>query len=933
IYTPPLYIVENIQFDFPHDLKARKLYVATPQGYAANPDKRYPVIYLNGIRQRYHNGGADNDGDDFFAAYSWDLSPAVNSMDSEGKEPGIVVAFYGYISEFSPWENEDFMGSGKGDQYLDILVNEIMPYINGKYRTLTDAGHTTIAGADLGGPISYYAALKYPDVFGKAALFSPSFWFNKTELLDYAGSWNKTAGQKMYFAVGSKEGDRMQEDTRLFYELTKSKGFENNELAFEIIEDGRHDDVSWGKQFNRVYSWLLDENAQPVSAAKKAENNSVKVNHAEWEDTEYRFMDSETTTVVCHADEALENTVYFPKNANDSKVAKVYIKEVPVSVKGSYYWNLNIGSDCTGENFFASNKNVGFSSAKQYVSWLRVVVYDDLTSENVAASSAYFRVVKGDATPDVTMIPTSGADKTYTVSAEVDFPGNYKSFEIYFGSVNSGSKQSALTQSVSVSETCIKAQIIYYFKTNKVEIIEKGWSGTVNPDAPAVVSFSATPSVCKAGAPVTITSSVETMTGYSLSYGIKHNYGSQSVYPATPNAQGEYEYTINAAVQGIYHIQLIANNGSGNLSGMPLICVKVPYSNSYEEKIQTISANAYQNVNWNTTGRYKGNFHTHTSQSFDDEMLCQEVIDRYHSKDYRILALTDHDVNTFPWNMLDAFDENLENRDPVQMGMLSFTGVELSKDSRNNWSESTGGEFNHHNDFFTGRKGQEFMSLQESYAYTQKLGGLQIINHPGQYWKPETTYDNAHWEKNSPAWHARNFTTYESLIGLEVYNQGDKWTSDRVLWDQILSITMPGRPVYGYSNDDSHNVSQYFRNYQFMLMSDFSIPALKEAMRKGQTYFSYEPGGSGEAKAPLINSITIDDENETVTIDTPDRAVYWIAGTDKNPSAGNASSTVVGYGKTFNFSGFQGNYIRAMIKNQYGETCTQPFGFTPKLPT
>ena len=1119
LYTPPVYVTENIRFDFPDGLESRKLYILTPPGYDENPTKHYPVIYLNGIRQRYHDGGEDNNGDDFFADRSWGLTATIDKMYSEGKEPGIVVAFYGYISEFSPWANDDFMGSGKADQFLNVFVDEIIPYINGKYRTLTDAEHTTIAGADMGGLISYYAALKYPNKFGKVALFSTSFWFNKTELQDYVNSWEKTGAQKIYFMTGGKEGAQMTNDVKLFYELTKAKGFADNKILFDKVESGLHDDISWGKQFNRVYSWLLNDNAvsgyrfmnhsaanvvicdenkafEPsifypkgntdeskevmcfvntipadfkttyyyninkgtdcagtnllpsnqtigfsssktaitwqrliihadesvnvINASKnhfrlvkgngtevimtqtKADGsagtddtftvsatvtfagadetitvhygsvnsgskqdalfspiaitdncskaqiiycfktNQLAINCIERSETEYRFMDGTTTTLTCHVADALENSVYFPKSANESTIAKVFIKEVPVNIKSTYYWNLNQSADCSGEKFFTSNKNVGFSSSKQYVSWIRVVVYDDLTSEDVATSSAYFRVVKEDSDENITMTQTkfdgtSGADNTYTVSAEVNFSGSNQAFEIYFGSVNSGSKQSALTPMKKVSDTCSKAQIIYCFKTNEVKIIEKEWNTgeepQPNPTDPAVVSFSAVPSICKAGLPVTISTTVENMPGYTISYGIKHNYGSQTVYPATKNVKGEYEYTINAAVQGIYHIQLIANNGTGNLSNMPLISVKVPHSSAYENTLPEISANAYKDVNWNFTGKYKGNFHTHTAQSFDTGILSQDVIDRYRSKNYKILALTDHDINTFPWTMLDIFDETLINRDPEQLGMLTFSAIELSKDSRNSWDESTGGEFNHHNDFFTGRKGQEFLSLQESYAYTEKLGGMQIINHPGQYWKPEKTYNNANWEKNSPAWHARNFMTYESLVGLEVYNQGDRWTSDRVLWDDILTITMPERPVYGYSNDDSHNSTHYYRNYQFMLMDDLSIPSLKDAMKKGQTYFSYEPAGNGNAKAPQINKISVDNENATLTIDTPDQAVYWISGTDKNPSGGNAVSTVVGYGKTFHFAGFQGNYVRALIKNQYGETCTQPFGFAPKTET
>jgi hypothetical protein len=257
--------------------------------------------------------------------------------------------------------------------------------------------------------------------------------------------------------------------------------------------------------------------------------------------------------------------------------------------------------------------------------------------------------------------------------------------------------------------------------------------------------------------------------------------------------------------------------------------------------------------------------------------------------------------------------------------MLAVPSNELSKDNTNSWSERTGGQFNHHNDFFTGRQGQEFASLQESYAYTYALGGMQIINHPGQYWSIDNTYSET--QKDGPGWHANNFKTFPSLIGLEVYNQGNRRPNDRILWDQILERTMPERPVFGYSGDDTHNNEQLFRNYNYMLMEDLTTEELKDAMRKGESYFCYEPKGSGEGKAPRISSIAVDEIDKTITIQA-NGLVYWIYGTDKTSTAASSTrSSVVGIGNTFNYSGFQGSYVRAFITNVFGETCTQPFSF------
>jgi hypothetical protein len=112
-----------------------------------------------------------------------------------------------------------------------------------------------------------------------------------------------------------------------------------------------------------------------------------------------------------------------------------------------------------------------------------------------------------------------------------------------------------------------------------------------------------------------------------------------------------------------------------------------------------------------------------------------------------------------------------------------------------------------------------------------------------------------------------------------------------------------------------------------MLMEELTTEDLKDAMRKGKSYFCYEPKGSGEGKAPRISSINVDENNKTITIDA-NGLVHWIYATDKTSNTpSSARSTVVGIGKTFCYKGYQGTYVRALITNMYGETCIQPISF------
>ena len=90
------------------------------------------------------------------------------------------------LDEYSPWKNSKY-GGGEGGAYIDFLVQTLKPYIDKNYRTLSDQQNTAIIGSSMGGLISFYATLKYPTIFGKSGVYSPSFWFSN-QIFSYANN-------------------------------------------------------------------------------------------------------------------------------------------------------------------------------------------------------------------------------------------------------------------------------------------------------------------------------------------------------------------------------------------------------------------------------------------------------------------------------------------------------------------------------------------------------------------------------------------------------------------------------------------------------------------------------------------------------------------------------------------------------------------------
>ena len=65
------------------------------------------------------------------------------------------------------------------------------------------------------------------------------------------------SNSKFYFLVGDKESDTMVPDLDRMVELLKSKGVNDNQIEYQIIKDGQHNEKLWSENFSVAYNWLM----------------------------------------------------------------------------------------------------------------------------------------------------------------------------------------------------------------------------------------------------------------------------------------------------------------------------------------------------------------------------------------------------------------------------------------------------------------------------------------------------------------------------------------------------------------------------------------------------------------------------------------------------------------------------------------------------
>ncbi len=195
----------------------RQILVWLPPGYKEEQTRGYPVFYLNDGQNKFVN---------------WRIDDIAEALIVAGEiEPLILVGvFHGGTHEdrfkdYTPTHNPNFRGSGNADNYGRMLIEEVKPIIDAEYRTLTDAMHTGIGGASLGGLVSLYLGLKYPTKFGKLALISPSVWWDDKLMIKQIKKLSSKTNQRIWLDIGGSEGDQAVSVVKQLRDAFVAKGW------------------------------------------------------------------------------------------------------------------------------------------------------------------------------------------------------------------------------------------------------------------------------------------------------------------------------------------------------------------------------------------------------------------------------------------------------------------------------------------------------------------------------------------------------------------------------------------------------------------------------------------------------------------------------------------------------------------------------------
>jgi enterochelin esterase-like enzyme len=235
-------MVQQVLFPSKSTNTSRRAFVYTPPGYNKDTSTRYPVLYLQ------HGWGEDET--------AWSVQGHANlimdNLIAENKiRPFLIVMTYGMTNDVKIGG----LASFKIDPFQTVLVDELIPYIDANFRTLSDQPHRAMAGLSMGGIETKSITLANLDVFSHICLFSGG----SISMEDV----NKTPGFKdkvklVFVSYGSREigGNRggFGGDPKASAEELKKAGINS---VFYVSPNTAHEFLSWRRSLRELAPLLF----------------------------------------------------------------------------------------------------------------------------------------------------------------------------------------------------------------------------------------------------------------------------------------------------------------------------------------------------------------------------------------------------------------------------------------------------------------------------------------------------------------------------------------------------------------------------------------------------------------------------------------------------------------------------------------------------
>ena len=279
----------------------------------------------------------------------------------------------------------------------------------------------------------------------------------------------------------------------------------------------------------------------------------------------------------------------------------------------------------------------------------------------------------------------------------------------------------------------------------------------------------------------------------------------------------------------------------------------------------------YDSVNWSKVGQYKTALHSHTNASDGDQTLKQSL-QRHAEAGFNIVSITDHGTVDYTWasdssNPLIHTLLSVAGRSEGKLEYLGKSG-KFANGKAYTYMTKNGDDYltvsgkkilripygiennavsvnAHVNSWFVDYHDNTITTYEDAVKGVNKLGGLCVINHPGEYTKARyELHSSDAYDQSNPAYkyytdkYASLIHQYPACLGIDINSKGDDRTRyDRILWDELLKrFSSNGKNVYAIASSDAHQLNKTDTGYTVLLMNSQTSAQAKSAMANGRFF-------------------------------------------------------------------------------------------------
>lgn len=214
----------------------------------------YPVIYFMDGQSLFD--------EKILEGNEWQVDEVLDSLGKNGGMQAIVVGVYNAedrLTEYKPFLSPHVPSekSVSGDKHAEWIATDLKKWVDARYRTKPETASTIIGGASLGGLMSYYMLTTYPEVYGGAIVFSPSFWVHD-KVYELHQQVDDFSEKRIYLNAGALETPTVESIEKMA-DILRQQGMNSSNLKVEVEKAEGHWHMTWRKGFRKAFPWILGQ--------------------------------------------------------------------------------------------------------------------------------------------------------------------------------------------------------------------------------------------------------------------------------------------------------------------------------------------------------------------------------------------------------------------------------------------------------------------------------------------------------------------------------------------------------------------------------------------------------------------------------------------------------------------------------------------------